>query len=96
MVAITVHPDLATFDRLKTRIQGLRAKTTENGCTEAEALSAAAKVAELLDRYDLSLPMSRSGMHNASSARMRPGTESAFRWMIVWRRRELLRLPRLA
>jgi len=33
----------------------LRAKTTDNGCTEAEALLAAAKVAELLDRYDLSL-----------------------------------------
>ncbi|MBO9543559.1 DUF2786 domain-containing protein [Caulobacter sp.] len=43
------------LDRLKARIQGLRAKTTDNGCTEAEALSAAAKVAELLDRYDLSL-----------------------------------------
>ncbi len=49
------NPDLAALDKLKTRIQGLRAKTTENGCTEAEALSAAAKVAELLDRYDLSL-----------------------------------------
>ena len=47
--------DLAALDRLKARIQGLRAKTTDNGCTEAEALSAAAKVAELLDRYDLSL-----------------------------------------
>jgi hypothetical protein len=33
----------------------LRSKTTDNGCTEAEALLAAAKVAELLDRYDLSL-----------------------------------------
>jgi hypothetical protein len=54
-MALTVHPDLAAFDRLKTRINGLRAKTTDNGCTEAEALSAAAKVAELLDRYDLSL-----------------------------------------
>ncbi len=47
--------DLAGLDKLKTRIQGLRAKTLENGCTEAEALLAAAKVAELLDRYDLSL-----------------------------------------
>lgn len=47
--------DLAALDRLKARIQGLRAKTTDNGCTEGEALSAAAKVAELLDRYDLSL-----------------------------------------
>ena len=49
------NPDVATLDKLKTRIQGLRAKTTDNGCTEAEALSAAAKVAKLLDRYDLSL-----------------------------------------
>jgi hypothetical protein len=52
---INRHPDLAAFDSLRTRIQGLRAKTTVNGCTEAEALSASAKVAELLDRYDLSL-----------------------------------------
>ncbi len=52
---MTVRPDLAALDRLKTRIQGLRSKTTDNGCTEAEALSAAAKVAELLDRHDLSL-----------------------------------------
>ena len=50
-----MHPDLAAIDRLKTRLQGLRSKTTDNGCTEAEALLAAAKVAELLDRYDLSL-----------------------------------------
>ncbi len=42
-------------DKLRTRIQALRAKTLENGCTEGEALAAAAKVAELLDRHDLSL-----------------------------------------
>lgn len=47
--------DTAALDRLKVRIQALRAKTIANGCTEDEALSAAAKVAELLDRYDLSL-----------------------------------------
>ena len=52
---MTEHHDLSALDKLKTRIQGLRAKTTDNGCTEDEALSAAAKVAELLDRYDLSL-----------------------------------------
>lgn len=33
----------------------MRAKTVANGCTEGEALAAAAKVAELLDRYELSL-----------------------------------------
>ena len=49
------HSNLAALDKLKTRIQALRAKTIDNGCTEDEALSAAAKVAELLDRYDLSL-----------------------------------------
>ena len=49
------HSDLAALDKLKMRIQALRAKTIDNGCTEDEALSAAAKVAELLDRYDLSL-----------------------------------------
>lgn len=43
------------LDKLKARIQALRAKTTENGCTEEEALAAAAKVADLLDQYDLSL-----------------------------------------
>ena len=48
-------PNLAALDKLKMRIQALRAKTIDNGCTEDEALSAAAKVAELLDRYDLSL-----------------------------------------
>jgi hypothetical protein len=52
---MTAHPHFAALDRLKTRIQGLRSKTTDNGCTEAEALLAAVKVAELLDRYDLSL-----------------------------------------
>ncbi len=43
------------LEKLKARIQALRAKTVENGCTEEEALSAAAKVADLLDQYDLSL-----------------------------------------
>jgi hypothetical protein len=47
--------NLAALDKLKIRIQALRAKTIDNGCTEEEALAAAAKVAELLDRHDLSL-----------------------------------------
>jgi hypothetical protein len=47
--------NIAALDKLKVRIQAWRAKTVDNGCTEDEALSAAAKVAELLDRYDLSL-----------------------------------------
>lgn len=47
--------DKAELERLRARIQGLRAKTIDQGCTEEEALAAAAKVAELLDRYGLSL-----------------------------------------
>jgi hypothetical protein len=43
------------MDKLRTRIQALLAKTIANGCTEPEALAAAAKVAELLDRHQLSL-----------------------------------------
>ena len=43
------------LDRLVQRIQGLRAKTVAQGCTEQEAMAAAEKVAELLDRYGLSL-----------------------------------------
>ena len=46
------RPDL---DKLKARIVALRSKTVDNGCTEQEAVAAAAKVAELLDQYDLSL-----------------------------------------
>ncbi|MBI1208966.1 MAG: DUF2786 domain-containing protein [Azospirillum sp.] len=45
----------ADLDKLRGRIQALRAKTVAQGCTEEEALAAAAKVAELLDRYGLSL-----------------------------------------
>jgi hypothetical protein len=45
----------AGLDKIRGRIQALRAKTIANGCTEDEALSAAAKIAELLDRYNLSL-----------------------------------------
>ncbi len=50
-----MHGDIEALDRLKARIQALRAKTIENGCTESEAMLAAGKVAELLDRHDLSL-----------------------------------------
>ncbi len=43
------------IERVIQRIQALRAKTIDRGCTEEEAMTAAAKVAELLDRHDLTL-----------------------------------------
>ncbi len=45
-------PDI---DRLRHRIRALRQKTVERGCTEEEALAAAAKVDELLVRHGLTL-----------------------------------------
>lgn len=47
--------EAAEIDRVIQRIQGLRAKTADRGCTEAEAIAAAAKVSELLTRHDLTL-----------------------------------------
>ncbi|MFG1409488.1 DUF2786 domain-containing protein [Xanthobacter sp. VTT E-85241] len=39
--------------KLRARLQALRNKTTANGCTEAEALAAAEKAAELLSAHDV-------------------------------------------
>jgi hypothetical protein len=41
--------------KISAKIRALLAKTVENGCTEEEAVAAAAKAAELLDLYDLDL-----------------------------------------
>ncbi|HSV28399.1 MAG TPA: DUF2786 domain-containing protein [Candidatus Omnitrophota bacterium] len=46
---------MSDLDKLRARLRALRTKTVANGCTEVEALAAAEKVAELVDRYDLSL-----------------------------------------
>lgn len=43
-----MKPDLA---KLRARLAALRAKTTANGCTEAEAIAAAEKAAELMSGY---------------------------------------------
>lgn len=40
-------------NRILEMIAALKAKTTENGCTEEEAMAAAEKIAELMDKYDL-------------------------------------------
>jgi hypothetical protein len=47
--------DNADLDKVLSRIKALREKTVDQGCTEQEALAAAEKIAELLDRYGLSL-----------------------------------------
>lgn len=40
--------------KVRERLRALREKTTENGCTEEEAIAAASKAAELLSKYGLS------------------------------------------
>jgi Protein of unknown function (DUF2786) len=42
------------------RVRALLAMTTKNGCTEAEAMTAAVKAAELMEQYDLELGDVRS------------------------------------
>jgi hypothetical protein len=49
------RPGVSDRAKLKARIAALLAKTVANGCTEAEALAAAAKVADLLDRHALAM-----------------------------------------
>jgi hypothetical protein len=48
-------PDAAKRARMIERVRALLAMTTKNGGTEAEAMSAAAKAAELMEQYDLEL-----------------------------------------
>lgn len=43
------------LSKVKARIRALAARTVERGCSEAEALAAAAKVGELLEVYGLSM-----------------------------------------
>ncbi|MBN2752590.1 MAG: DUF2786 domain-containing protein [Rhodospirillaceae bacterium] len=45
--------DIAARRRLRETIAALSTRTTERGCTEAEAMAAAAKVAELLSKHGL-------------------------------------------
>jgi hypothetical protein len=45
---------MSNLNKIKDRLRALRAKTTAAGCTEAEALAAAEKLADLLTKYGLS------------------------------------------
>ncbi|SPU55909.1 Protein of uncharacterised function (DUF2786) [Brevundimonas vesicularis] len=42
-------------ERIAARIRALRAKTVENGCTEAEAMAATEKLAQLLADYNMTM-----------------------------------------
>lgn len=46
---------MSRLDKIAAQIRALRAKTVANGCTEDEAIAAAAKAAELLERHNLTV-----------------------------------------
>ena len=46
---------MSKLDSVKRKIQALAAKTTENGCSEAEALTAASMLNKLLQEYNLDM-----------------------------------------
>jgi hypothetical protein len=55
-LAISAAMDQQTeLAKVKARIRALAARTVERGCSEAEAMAAAAKVGELLEVYGLSM-----------------------------------------
>lgn len=43
------------LNKVKARIKALAEKTTEQGCSEAEAMAAAEKVGQLLEQFNLSM-----------------------------------------
>src|SRR5262249_9194530 len=47
--------EMTDHDKLLARIKALFAKTTEAGCTEAEALTAVAKARELIEKHQIDL-----------------------------------------
>lgn len=47
--------DDETRDKVRAKIQALLSKTTQSGATEAEAIAAASKARELMDKYQISL-----------------------------------------
>lgn len=52
---MTDTPTVTKKDRVINIVRELQKRTTENGCTEAEALVAAAKVSKLMEEYQLSI-----------------------------------------
>ncbi len=70
--------------KAKARIRALAARTVDRGCSEAEALAAAAKVGELLDVYGLS--MSEVELREEACVERRLGhfgtAGTAVRWLL--------------
>lgn len=70
--------------KVKARIRALAARTVDRGCSEAEALAAAAKVGELLDVYGLTMSEVELREEACVERRLPPqGTAgTALRWLL--------------
>src|SRR3954462_11165575 len=77
------------LSKVKGRIRALAAKTVERGCSEAEALAAAAKVGELLEVYGLS--MSEVELREEACVQRRLATTGPQRLALRWLFPALLR-----
>jgi len=77
------------LSKVKARIRALTAKTVERGCSEAEALAAAAKVGELLEVYGLS--MSEVELREEACVQHRVATTGPQRLALRWLFPALLR-----
>src|SRR5690349_8243902 len=75
--------------KVKARIRALAAKTVDRGCSEAEAMAAAAKVGELLDIYGLS--MSEVELREEACVQRRLGLGGPRRVALRWLFPALLR-----
>jgi len=77
------------LSKVKARIRALAAKTVERGCSEAEAMAAAAKVGELLDVYGLS--MSEVELREEACVQRRAAFTGPARTALRWAYPALLR-----
>lgn len=79
-----MDPQATELAKVKARIRALAARTVDRGCSEAEALAAAAKVGELLDVYGLTMSEVELREEACVERRIAPqGTAgTALRWLL--------------
>lgn len=70
-------------EKIAAKIRALRAKTVENGCTEEEAMAAAAKVAEMLERYNFTVD--EAEMRSSPFSERSEAHEDAVGYRVLWK-----------
>ena len=75
----TSQDSASALKSIAARVRALLSKTTENGCSESEALLAAAKARELMDKYQLSMSEAELESEGASQSNTNSETAQQFR-----------------